>query len=347
MKARHAHGIARRLQRAPLFAGVPSSTLHQLAARAELRPIAAGQRVVAELETGDEALIVLRGHGKVTVGGLAGNAPVELAKIRRGDCIGEMALFTGELRSATVTATSRMLLLAIDRPPFERLLRQHPMTAAHLANVLAVRFRDNQRVLATVLSPASTDNERHQALLEANGGEIVARRPRRFWPGVRIAWREVVVRHRRELPFLMLVAFVVTLFAVRGLILVDRRLMPGTSLEAILRASYISGLLLLCSTGATSLLYFRPRLRRALAVLYGIGLALLCNALPVLLTFDLFYRDMTTRDPSLVFSIDTLYDRTDGANVIVLAGALLFQAVYLRRFYRRLGVLISPRYPRR
>jgi CRP-like cAMP-binding protein len=344
MKPRHAIGTARRLKRVPLFVDVPERALEELAAHAELRTVAAGQRVVAELETGEEALIVLRGSAKATVGGLAGDVPVELATVHVGDCIGEMALFTGELRSATVIATTRMLLLVIDRPRFERLLRQHPTTAAHLATVLAVRFRENQGVLATVLSPASTDSQRHQALLRAEGGEILASRPRRLWPGARIAWRELVVRHRRELPFLMLVAFVVTLIAVRGIIFLDRRLMPGAaSVEALLRASYVSGLLLLCGTGATSLLYFRPRLRRTLAVVYGVGLALLCNALPVLLTFDLFYRDMVTRDPSLVFSVDVLYDRTEGANVVILTAAFLFQAVYLRRFYRHLAMLVASR----
>jgi CRP-like cAMP-binding protein len=344
MRRHPSTAIVQRLRRAPLFAGVPARQLEELAARAELRAVAAGQRVVAELETGEEAFIVLRGRGTATVGGLGGDAPVELAQVRVGDCIGEMALFTGELRSATVTASTRMLLLIIDRDRFERLLHQHPTTAANLAHVLAGRFCHNQRLLGTVLNPASTDSERQQALLRADGSEVLSHRPRRFWPAARVAWRELVVRHRRELPFLMLIAFLTALLAVRATILLERRLWPGaSSMEALLRASYVSGLLLLCGTGATSLLYFRPRLRRTLAVLYGVGLALLFNALPVLLTFDLFYRDMVTRDPNLNFSVDVLYERAEGANVLILTAALLLQGVYLRRFYRRLVMLVTSR----
>ena len=343
MKLRHALTVARLLRRVPLFRDVPTTALAELAVRAELRRIAAGERVVAELEPGDEALIVLRGSGTATVGGLAGEVPVTLADVRPGDCIGEMALFTGELRSATVTATTRMLLLVIDRPRFERLLRQHPSTAAHLASVLAARFRENQQVLTTVLSASSTETQRRQALRRADGGTL-GRTTRRLGTGARVAWRELVVRHRRELPFLMLVAFAAALVAVRALVALDRRLGLGASLEALLRVSYVSGLLLLCATGIVSLLYFRPRLRRTLAVLYGVGLALLVNALPVLLTFDLFYRDMLTRDPTLVFSVDELYARTEGANAVMLVAAFLFQAVYLRRFYRRLTTLVAARY---
>jgi CRP-like cAMP-binding protein len=343
VKLRHALAVGRLLRRVPLFRDVPTAALAELAARAELRRIGAGDRVVAELEAGDEALIVLRGTGTATVGGLAGEAPVTLADVRSGDCIGEMALFTGELRSATVTATTRMLLLVIDRPRFERLLRQHPSTAAHLAAVLAARFRENQQVLATVLSTSSTATQRQQALRRADAATALGRAPRRLRTGARLAWRELVVRHRRELPFVMLVAFAAALVAVRAVVQLDRRL-GGASLEALLRASYVTGLLLLCATGTVSLLYFRPRLRRTLAVLYGIGLALLVNALPVLLTFDLFYRDMLTRDPALVFSVEELYARTEGANAVLLVAAFLFQAVYLRRFYRRLTTLVAARY---
>jgi hypothetical protein len=103
----------------------------------------------------------------------------------------------------------------------------------------------------------------------------------------------------------------------------------------LLRVSYVSGIWMLCVTGTASLLYFRPGLRRTLALNFGVGLALLLNALPVLLTFDLFYRDMVTPDPHLPFSIDVLYDRTEGANLVIIAIVLLFQAAYLQRFYRR------------
>ena len=72
-------------------------------------------------------------------------------------------------------------------------------------------------------------------------------------------------------------------------------------------------------------------------------MALLFNLLSVLLTFDLFYRDIFTRDPSLQFSVETLYARAEGAHVALVTAALLLQAVYLRNFYRRLATLLSMR----
>jgi CRP-like cAMP-binding protein len=338
VSARRVLGTARLLRRVPLFRAVPDASLREVAAEGALRIVGAGRRVVAELEPGDEALVVLRGTATATVGGLGGEPPLPLADVGPGDCIGEMALFTGELRSATVTATTRMLLLALDRAQFEALLRRHPPAAAHLAAVLAARHRANARVLATVLDPASDTQTRRRALRDAGDG--VPERPRRLATAARTAWRELVVRHQRELPFLMLAAFAAALVGVRGAIAAARHIAGGPSIEALLRASYVSGLVLLCGSGTVSLLYFRPRLRRTLAVLYGVGLALLLNALPVLLTFDLFYRDMVTPDPTLAFSVEHLYARTEGASLVLVAGALLFQAVYLGRFYRRCARLL-------
>jgi len=321
--------------------------LRALAGEGALRIVGAGRCVVAELEPGEEALVVLRGTGTATVGGLGDDAPLALAEVGPGDCIGEMALFTGELRSATVTATTRMLLLAIDHARFDELLRRYPPAAARLAAVLAARHRDNQRVLATVLDPTSDDAARRGALRNADGGDARPERPRRFTAAARVAWRELVVRHRRELPFLMLGAFAATLLGVRGAIGLARRVALAPTVESLLRASYVSGVVLLCVAGTVSLLYFRPRLRRTLAILYGTGLALLVNALPVLLTFDLFYRDMVTPDPNLAFSVDVLYDRAEGANAAFVAAALLFQAVYLRRFHRRVAQLLADALRRR
>jgi CRP-like cAMP-binding protein len=330
----------------PLFAGVAPAALESLARDFELRGVPVGKRVVAELEVGDEAFIVLDGTADVTLGG-ADAAAEAIARIGPGDCIGEMALFTGELRAATVTATSAMQLLVIDHWHFMRLLRRHPVVAAHLAARMSARLRETEHLLGAVLDPAQSDAERREAL-HARDRVRPGRSAHRMRGALALAWRELVVSHRQELAFLMMVAFVVALVAVRGAVLAARRFFPGPeNLEALLRASYTSGLLLLCASGAVSLLFFRPRVRRWVAVLFGVGMALLFNALPVLLTFDLFYRDIFTPDPHLTFSVEALYDRAEGADVKAIAAVVLFQVVYLRRFVRRVLSVLALRVLRR
>ena len=335
------------LRTVPLLASVPDTALAELATRAAIREVPPGTRLVAELEVGEEMLIVLDGAASATVGGLTGDVPAQVGTIGPGDCVGEMALFTGELRSATVTATSAMTLLAVDRPQFHRFLRRHPAVAGRLADMLAARLGECERMLTAVLDPGENEAGRRRAL-DAGGSAPLAIASGRLVTALRVAWREIVMRHRRELPFLTLVAFVVTLITTRAAVALVRALVPqALGLQGLLRASYVSGLVLLCVSGAASLLLFRTVARRRVAVLYGTGMALLLNALPVLLTFDLFYRDMVTRDPNLTFSIDTLYARSEGANLAIVTAALLFQAAYLWRFYRRALAIVALRLRRR
>ncbi len=320
----------------PLLRGVPEAALDTLAREAEVRAFPSGAKLVSELETGDEALIVLDGTGRATVGGMRDDLPVEIGEVGPGDCVGEMALFTGDLRSATVVAKTPMAALVLDRPTFLRLMSTHPTIARHLAGILADRLNEADRLLARLLDPSRTDAERRDALRQA-GGASPKRASARLATAVRVAWQEGVARHRQDLPFLMLVSFVAALVSVRAAILLERTLLPGvSSLENLLRASYVAGLLLLCGSGIASLLLFRPAARKRVAALFGVGLALLFNSLSVLLTFDLFYRDIRTPDPNLTFSVETLYARAEGSVALAVTAALLGQAVYLRRFYRRL-----------
>jgi CRP-like cAMP-binding protein len=332
------------LSSVPILAGVPERALDELALGAEARNFAPGDRLVSELEPGEEALIILEGVGRVTVGGLGNEPPVEIGEVSSGDCVGEMALFTNELRSATVTAKTPVRALVLDRPTFNGLLRRHPSMAAHLAGVLGTRLRDTETVLAEVLDPSRSDEERRNALKTSAPKSS----QRKFVTALRIAWQELVAERKRELPFLLLVSFVASLLAIRGLVRLERATMPEfVSLHAILRMSYIAGLFVLCAAGTGALLFFRPATRRWIAMLFGVGMAFLFNALPVLLTFDLFYKDIFTPDPTLQFSVETLYSRTDGANIVILTLAVLGMAVYLRRFFRRLLTLVQLRVQQR
>ena len=58
-----------------------------------------------------------------------------------GSFFGEMSLLDGEPRSATVTATTELRLLVIDRPNFWRLLNETPDLVRSIFKVLTRRVR--------------------------------------------------------------------------------------------------------------------------------------------------------------------------------------------------------------
>jgi hypothetical protein len=203
-------------------------------------------------------------------------------------------------------------------------MRRHPQIAVHFAKAVATRLEATDHALDEVLT-----HGRSSPLAPLAKGSFAR------------AWRELVASRRRELPFVALSAFVVTLVAIR--LLVDAFLAAGAGLFDLLRAAYTSGFLIVILSAAMSFMRFSASVRRGVAVAYGVGFALIVNELSVFLAFDTFYLDMTTRDPNLLFSVENLYRRTEGEWGIALVLAILVQATYLRGFYRRSAFILGAR----
>ena len=64
-----------------------------------------------------------------------------LAVAKQGEIVGEMALISSDLRSATVTAKTDCRLAPIDQASFESMLRHVPDFSVHIMNVLAGRLQ--------------------------------------------------------------------------------------------------------------------------------------------------------------------------------------------------------------
>jgi CRP-like cAMP-binding protein len=296
---------------------------------------APGRALVGELEAGDDLFVLAAGTAKATVAAGLG-APLEVGLLGPGATCGEIALLTRELRSATVTAVSEVQALRIERADFEALLRRHPQIAVHFAREIAARLGDTDRALDGLLAHGHGPDAPEVRRLS---GQMAAVAPVRG--SFARAWRELVAARARELPFRALVAFVSTLVAIR--LAVGAAVLAGAPLFVLLRAAYTTGFLLVIASTATALLRFRPSVRRWLAVTLGVGLALIVNELSVFLAFDVFYIDMTTRDPDLLFNVEALYRRSESSWAVALAVALLVQATYLRRFYRRSAFILATR----
>ena len=130
----------------PLFAGLAPSDLAQLADVAVPRRWAAGEVVFREGDEGDTCYVVRTGAARVTRNHSDGRA-ITLAELRRADIFGELAMWGGETRSATVEAledTTAVALLAAD---MRRLLASRPEIAVKLLGELAARLRAaNERI---------------------------------------------------------------------------------------------------------------------------------------------------------------------------------------------------------
>jgi CRP-like cAMP-binding protein len=101
------------------------------------------REVIAEQgEVGDEMHIVVSGEIRVLLGSER-EPPVEVAKRRPGDCVGEMAIVSEEPRMASLVAEGDVRTLSIDRHRFQRILKERPEASLAVMRVLCERLRES------------------------------------------------------------------------------------------------------------------------------------------------------------------------------------------------------------
>src|SRR5438045_8878463 len=80
---------------------------------------------------------LLGGAAQVAVSQSGASIPV--ARLRAGDCFGEMSLLTGEKRSATVRAVEDCYVMEIDKDAMGAVVRESPDCLRQLSEILARR----------------------------------------------------------------------------------------------------------------------------------------------------------------------------------------------------------------
>lgn len=129
------------LRRVPLFAGLESGAIEELAAMAVPRFYADGEVVFREGDTGDTCFVIRDGAVRVTRARAFDGQAITLAELRFGEPFGELAMFGGETRSATVEALEDTRAVALLAADMKRLLAAHPEVSLSMLSVLAARVR--------------------------------------------------------------------------------------------------------------------------------------------------------------------------------------------------------------
>jgi CRP/FNR family transcriptional regulator, cyclic AMP receptor protein len=108
------------LKRIPLFSDAPDDQLKQVAAFAEGKEIPEGEEILTEGGFSRELLAIEDGSAEVTRDGK------KVADLGPGDIVGEAGMLDDDVRSAAVTATSRMKLISLGHFEVKRLKKDAP-----------------------------------------------------------------------------------------------------------------------------------------------------------------------------------------------------------------------------
>ena len=129
--------LERALRTVDLFRPLSDDELRKVMARSRPLHYAAGERVIEEGSPGDSFFII--DQGQVLVSKRMGGADREIARLMEGQFFGEMALLTGERRSATIEAATDVDLFMIDKPAFQDILAANPTIAVDISTLLSER----------------------------------------------------------------------------------------------------------------------------------------------------------------------------------------------------------------
>lgn len=125
------------LQQVDILKPLRQAELERIAEQLRYAPFAAGEVITRQGATAHWLYVVLSGVAEVRVERDGVERPV--AQIRAPGFFGEMALMTGEPRTATVIAVTDVECYRLDKESFDQILHARPEIAAEISTVLAKR----------------------------------------------------------------------------------------------------------------------------------------------------------------------------------------------------------------
>ena len=102
--------------------------------------LAGGDVLMEQGQPGDSGYLMLSGRLRIYMRDERGTERM-IREIGRGEVIGEMSLFTGEPRSATVVAVRDSVLVKLDKPQFDGLLALSPQVSLTLTRQIIRRLQ--------------------------------------------------------------------------------------------------------------------------------------------------------------------------------------------------------------
>ncbi len=148
--------VRQKLQRIQLLAILPrlfgpldETTLQDIERQIEWVHLHRDEVLFRQGDVGDSLYIVVSGRLRVVFEDENGNEKV-LGELARGESVGEMALITGEPRSASIYTIRDTELLKLSKAAFDEIVKRYPQVMTAIAKILIGRLRKKDVPLHTI-----------------------------------------------------------------------------------------------------------------------------------------------------------------------------------------------------
>lgn len=152
-----AEDIAERLTGIDILSPLSTVAHQEIASHARVHTYSRGETIIRHGAEGDSMFIVHEGTVSVRVPDDSEAGWREVATLQGGDVFGEMALLTGEARTADVVAMSDVVAIEIAKDALQPVLQSHPEFAASISTKITAR-RD-------AASARMAERDTHQSVL--------------------------------------------------------------------------------------------------------------------------------------------------------------------------------------
>ena len=136
-------------RRVALFTGLDQGHLQTLSRSAVSRHYKAGETILRESEPGDQFFVIVKGEVKVFVDSPDGREVV-LTHLQAGDFFGEMALFDGAARSASVASLGESDLVSLAREDFFAAMAADFELTKRIFHALSARLRRSNEIIESL-----------------------------------------------------------------------------------------------------------------------------------------------------------------------------------------------------
>lgn len=133
--------ISEVLKKVPFFRTLGKESIDFIVERLKFKHFEEGETVVSLGEPGDCMYIIISGQVKVVIPRPNGEETI-IAYLTSGDYFGEMALLTGEPRSASVVTTQPSEMFMLHKNDFEIIVEKFPSISLSMGKIMSQRLRD-------------------------------------------------------------------------------------------------------------------------------------------------------------------------------------------------------------
>ena len=137
-----------------VFGDFSDEMLLDIQPKMEWVEIAGGETLFRQDEVGDALFFIISGRLRAFTEAENGESTA-IGDIMRGEMVGDMAIFTGENRMATVVAIRDSVLVKLTKTVFEEVIRAYPLVSMNMTKIIINRLNSSQNPRKKAAKPVN------------------------------------------------------------------------------------------------------------------------------------------------------------------------------------------------